>query len=115
VAHKLAPAVAAGCPVVLKPAPQTPLSGIRLVELLVHAGLPEDWISVVTDGGKEAGEPLVAHEIPRMITFTGSATVGWAIRAAAPKKRVALELGSASPVIAEPDARCDSSTSPECS
>ncbi|MGA7800539.1 MAG: aldehyde dehydrogenase family protein [Gammaproteobacteria bacterium] len=104
VAHKLAPAVAAGCPVVLKPAPQTPLSGIALVELLVEAGLPADWISVVTDSGKEAGAPLVAHAIPKMITFTGSAPVGWQIAAAAPKKRVSLELGSNSPVIVEPDA-----------
>jgi acyl-CoA reductase-like NAD-dependent aldehyde dehydrogenase len=104
VAHKLAPAVAAGCPVVLKPAPQTPLSGLRLVELLVEAGLPADWISVVTDGGKEAGEPLVAHELPAMITFTGSAPVGWSIAAAAPRKKVALELGASSPVVVEPDA-----------
>jgi acyl-CoA reductase-like NAD-dependent aldehyde dehydrogenase len=105
VAHKIAPAVAAGCPVVLKPAPQTPLSGIALVELLVQAGLPEDWISVVTDRGKDAGAPLVEHSIPRMITFTGSATVGWSIASQAPKKRVALELGSNSPVVVEPD--CD--------
>lgn len=106
-AHKIAPAVAAGCPVVLKPAPQTPLSGIKLVELLVEAGMPADWISVVTDGGKEAGEPLVAHDIPRMVTFTGSVGVGWSIAAAAPRKRVALELGASSPVIVEPDADLD--------
>lgn len=104
VAHKLAPAIAAGCPVVLKPAPQTPLSGMALVELLVEAGLPGDWISVVTDRGKEAGAPLVDHPIPKMITFTGSAPVGWSIAAAAPRKRVALELGSSSPLIVEPDA-----------
>lgn len=104
VAHKIAPAIAAGCPVVLKPAPQTPLSGIRLVELLVEAGLPPDWISVVTDAGREAGAPLVDHEIPRMITFTGSVSVGWSIAASAPRKRVALELGANSPVIVEPDA-----------
>lgn len=104
VAHKVAPAVAAGCPVVLKPAPQTPLSGIKLVDLLVEAGLPADWISVVTDSGKEAGEPLVAHDTPAMITFTGSAPVGWMIAGAAPKKRVALELGANSPLIVEPGA-----------
>ena len=107
VAHKLAPAVAAGCPVVLKPAPQTPLSGLRLVDLLVEAGLPPDWISVVTDSGKEAGEPLVAHDVPAMVTFTGSAPVGWAIAAAAPRKKVALELGASSPVVVEPDADLD--------
>jgi acyl-CoA reductase-like NAD-dependent aldehyde dehydrogenase len=104
VAHKLAPAVAAGCPVVLKPAPQAPLSGIALVDLLVEAGLPEDWISVLCDTGREAAEPLVAHPIPAMVTFTGSVAVGHAIAAAAPRKRVALELGSNAPVIVEPDA-----------
>lgn len=104
VAHKVAPAVAAGCPVVLKPAPQAPLSALALVELLIDAGLPADWVSVVTDAGKEAGAPLVAHEVPRMVTFTGSAPVGWSIAAAAPRKKVALELGANSPVIVEPDA-----------
>jgi len=104
VAHKLAPAIAAGCPVVLKPAPQTPLSALALVEVLVEAGLPATWVSVVTDGGREAGEPLVAHDVPAMVTFTGSAPVGWVIAAAAPRKRVALELGSSSPLIVEPDA-----------
>lgn len=104
VAHKIAPAIAAGCPVVLKPAPQTPLSGIELVELLFEAGLPRDWISVVTDNGAEAAAPLVAHDIPRMVTFTGSAAVGWMIAGQAPKKRVSLELGSTAPLIVEPDA-----------
>lgn len=104
VAHKVAPAIAAGCPVVLKPAPQTPLSGIALVELLVECGLPPDWISVVTDSGKEAGAPLVSHDIPKMVTFTGSVPVGWSIAQQAPRKRVALELGSNTPVIVEPDA-----------
>jgi len=107
VAHKLAPAIAAGCPVVLKPAPQTPITAIRLVELLVEAGMPGDWISVVTDKGKEAAEPLVDHDIPKMVTFTGSAPVGWMIAGKAPKKRVALELGSNSPVIVEPDTDLD--------
>ncbi|CAN5250695.1 hypothetical protein BH20ACT8_BH20ACT8_11110 [soil metagenome] len=104
VAHKVAPAVAAGCPVVLKTAPQTPLSSLRLVALLVDAGLPADWVSVVTDTGRQAAVPLVEHTIPRMVTFTGSVPVGWGIAAAAPRKRVALELGSNSPVIIEPDA-----------
>jgi acyl-CoA reductase-like NAD-dependent aldehyde dehydrogenase len=107
VAHKLAPAIAAGCPVVVKPAPQTPLSSIKLVELLVEAGMPHDWISVVTDRGTDAAVPLVDHPVPRMITFTGSVDVGWGIKAAAPRKRVALELGSASPVIVTPDADID--------
>src|SRR5690606_11143919 len=94
VAHKLAPAIAAGCPGVLKPAPQTPPTAIRFAELLIEAGLPEDWISALTDSGAEAGAPLVDHPIPAMVTFTGSVPVGWSIAANAPKKRVALELGS---------------------
>ncbi|MFW5921203.1 MAG: aldehyde dehydrogenase family protein [Polyangiales bacterium] len=104
VAHKVAPAIAAGCPVVLKPAPQTPLTGIDFVALLREAGMPADWVSVVTDAGTEAGAPLVAHDTPKMVTFTGSAGVGWHIAGAAPKKRIALELGSNAPVIVEPDA-----------
>jgi acyl-CoA reductase-like NAD-dependent aldehyde dehydrogenase len=102
VAHKLGPAIAAGCPVVLKPAPQAPLSAIALVSLLVEAGLPADWISTVTDAGSEAGGPLVRHPIPRMVTFTGSAAVGWSIAELAARKRVALELGGAAPLIVEP-------------
>jgi acyl-CoA reductase-like NAD-dependent aldehyde dehydrogenase len=107
VAHKLGPAIAAGCPVVLKPAPQTPIAALELVELLVGCGLPSDWISVVTDRGREAAEPLVAHPIPRLITFTGSVDVGLGIARAAPTKRVRLELGSNSPLILEPDADLD--------
>lgn len=104
VAHKLAPAVAAGCPVVLKPASATPLSAIALVELFAESGMPEDWISVVTGSGSDVGDPLVTHPIPSMVTFTGSPEVGWSIAAKAPKKKVSLELGSNSPVIVEPDA-----------
>jgi acyl-CoA reductase-like NAD-dependent aldehyde dehydrogenase len=104
VAHKLGPAIAAGCPVVLKPAELTPLSAIRLVDLLVEAGLPADWISVVTGTGADAGLPLVTHRTPAMVSFTGSVAVGRAIQRAAPGKRVALELGSNAPVIVEPDA-----------
>ena len=104
VAHKLGPAIAAGCPVVIKPASSTPLSAVALVELLIEAGLPADWISVVTGSGGEVGNALVDNPIPRLITFTGSAEVGWGIAARAPRKRVRLELGSTSPVIVEPDA-----------
>ena len=104
VAHKLAPAIAAGCPVVLKPAPQTPLTALALVDLLVEAGMPGDWISVVTDSRAEAGGPLVEHEVPAVVTFTGSVPVGWGIAANAPRKKVLLELGSNSPLIVQPDA-----------
>jgi acyl-CoA reductase-like NAD-dependent aldehyde dehydrogenase len=107
VAHKLGPAIAAGCPVVLKPAELTPLSAIRLVDLLVEAGLPADWISVVTGTGAAAGMPLVEHPGPALVTFTGSVGVGRRIQDAAPRKRVLLELGSNAPVIVEPSADLD--------
>ncbi|MFI5892956.1 aldehyde dehydrogenase family protein [Actinoplanes sp. NPDC051513] len=107
VAHKLGPAIAAGCPVVLKPAELTPVSAIRLVDLLVEAGLPADWISVVTGTGADAGTPLVQHQGPSLITFTGSVPVGRRIEELAPHKRVLLELGSNAPLIVEPDADLD--------
>jgi acyl-CoA reductase-like NAD-dependent aldehyde dehydrogenase len=104
VAHKLAPAIAAGCPVVLKPASATPLSAMELVELLIEAGMPEDWVSVVTGPGAAVGDTLVTHPVPRLVSFTGSAAVGWDLPARAPRKRFSLELGSNAPVIVEPDA-----------
>lgn len=103
VAHKLAPAIAAGCPVVLKPAPQTPLSALALVGLLVDCGLPADWISVLTGRSDDLGRALVADPRPAVISFTGSDHVGWAIAAAAPRKHVCLELGSIAPVIVDDD------------
>ena len=104
-AHKLAPAIAAGCPVVLKPASQTPLSALALADLLIdECGLPADQLSVVTGGGGSVGNALVDHPDVAMITFTGSPDVGWGIRARAPRKKVGLELGNNAPVIIEPDA-----------
>jgi acyl-CoA reductase-like NAD-dependent aldehyde dehydrogenase len=104
VAHKLAPAIAAGCPVVLKPAHQTPLSGIELARLLVDdCGLPASWLHVVTGGGSEVGAALVEHDDVAMITFTGSPEVGWGIRSSAPRKKVSLELGNNSPIIVQSD------------
>lgn len=105
VAHKVAPAIAAGCPIVLKPASQTPLSALALADaLLDECGLPPGWLNVVTGGGSQVGNPLVDHPDVAMITFTGSPPVGWAIRERAPRKKVGLELGNNSPVIIEPDA-----------
>jgi acyl-CoA reductase-like NAD-dependent aldehyde dehydrogenase len=105
VAHKLAPAIAAGCPVVLKPASQTPLSALALADLLLgECGLPAEQLSVVTGGGGTVGNALVDHPEVAMITFTGSPPVGWGIRARAPRKKVGLELGNNAPVIIEPDA-----------
>lgn len=103
VAHKVGPAIAAGCPMVLKPASATPLSALRLADLLIdECGLPPGWLNVVTCRGHVASR-LAAHDDIAMITFTGSAEVGWALRAAAPRKKVSLELGNATPVIVEAD------------
>ncbi|MBI1376254.1 MAG: aldehyde dehydrogenase family protein [Frankiales bacterium] len=104
VAHKLGPAIAAGCPVVLKPASQTPFSAILLARLLFEAGLPHDYLHVVTGGGSVVGNALVDHDDIALITFTGSPEVGWGIRARAPRKRVGLELGNNAPLILEGDA-----------
>ena len=104
VAHKLAPAIAAGCPVVLKPASQTPLSAIALAELLIdECGLPPEWLHVVTGSGGTVGNAIVDHPGIALVTFTGSPEVGWGIRARAPRKRVGLELGNNAPVIIEGD------------
>ena len=103
VCHKIAPAIAAGCPVVLKPASSTPLTAIRLAEVLLEeCGLPPGWLNVVTCPGRTAAH-MVEHDDVAMITFTGSPPVGWNIRATAPKKKVSLELGNNSPIIIEPD------------
>ncbi|RIK08028.1 MAG: aldehyde dehydrogenase [Acidobacteria bacterium] len=108
VAHKVAPAIAAGSPVVLKPASATPLTAFALRDLLVgNCGLPDDMLSVLACPGSVA-EHLVTHRDVSMITFTGSPDVGWAIRAKAPRKRVGLELGNNAPVIVEPDAAIES-------
>lgn len=105
VAHKVAPAIAAGCPVVLKPASQTPFSAIALARLLLDdCGLDPEWLHVVTGGGGTVGNAIVDHPGIAMVSFTGSADVGWSIRARAPRKKVGLELGNNAPVIIEADA-----------
>ncbi|MET0200427.1 MAG: aldehyde dehydrogenase family protein [Gaiellaceae bacterium] len=104
VAHKLAPALAAGCPVVLKPATQTPLSALLLAELEDEAGLPPGWLSVVVGPSAEIGDVLVEDERVKAITFTGSGAVGWGLAARAARKKVNLELGNATPVIVAADA-----------
>jgi acyl-CoA reductase-like NAD-dependent aldehyde dehydrogenase len=104
VAHKLAPALAAGCAVVLKPASHTPLSALLLAELEQEAGLPPGWVNVVVGPSSEIGDALVEDERVKLITFTGSSGVGWGLRERAAKKRVNLELGNATPVIVAADA-----------
>jgi len=103
VAHKLGPAIAAGNSIVLKPAGQTPISALKLAEILVEAGLPEGWLSVVPGPGSEVGNAIVEHELTKAITFTGSAGVGWDIRSRVPHKKVNLELGSNAPLIVNAD------------
>ena len=104
VAHKIAPALAAGCAVVLKPASQTPFSALLLAELETEAGLPPGWLNVLVGPASEIGDVLVEDERVRAITFTGSGGVGWKLAERAPRKRVKLELGNATPVIVEADA-----------
>ena len=104
VAHKLAPALAAGCAVVLKPASQTPLSALLLAELEQEAGLPSGWVNVVVGKASEIGDVLVEDERVKLITFTGSGRVGWQLKQRAPKKRVNLELGNATPLVVAADA-----------
>jgi acyl-CoA reductase-like NAD-dependent aldehyde dehydrogenase len=101
VAHKLAPALAAGCPVVLKPASQTPVSALLLAELLQGLGVPRGWLNVVTGSGSVVGDALATHDDVAYVTFTGSAEVGWAMAAKAARKKVRLELGSNSPLIVD--------------
>jgi acyl-CoA reductase-like NAD-dependent aldehyde dehydrogenase len=107
VAHKIAPALAAGCAVVLKPASQTPLSALLLAELETDAGLPPGWLSVLCGPAAEIGDVLVEDERVKLITFTGSSGVGWKLRERAARKRVNLELGNATPVIVAADADLD--------
>jgi acyl-CoA reductase-like NAD-dependent aldehyde dehydrogenase len=105
VAHKLAPAIAAGCPVVLKPASQTPLSAITLARILLDVcGLPAGHLNVVTGSGGTVGNAIVDHPDIALISFTGSPEVGWGIRGRAPRKKVGLELGNNAPLIIEPSA-----------
>ncbi|MFL5980369.1 MAG: aldehyde dehydrogenase family protein [Gaiellaceae bacterium] len=104
VAHKIAPALAAGCAVVLKPASATPLSALLLAELQEEAGLPPGWLNVLVGPASELGDVLVEDERVKLITFTGSSGVGWKLRERAAKKRVNLELGNATPVIVTADA-----------
>ena len=107
VAHKIAPALAAGCPVVLKPASSTPLSALFLAGLEREAGLPDGWLSVIVGPSSELGDVLIGDERVKLITFTGSAEVGWQIAARAARKRVKLELGNATPLIVDEGADLD--------
>jgi len=103
VAHKVAPAIAAGCSMVLKPAPQTPLSSLLLAEVIQQAGWPDGGFNAVLLSNEDS-ELLVTDERIKLISFTGSTEVGWAIKAKTGKKKVLLELGGNSGVIVHSDA-----------
>jgi len=103
VAHKVAPAIAAGCSMVLKPAPQTPLSALLLAEAVQQAGWPDGGLNVLPLSNEDAGL-LVTDERIKLISFTGSAPVGWQIKKNAGKKKVILELGGNAGVIVHSDA-----------
>ena len=106
-AHKVAPAIAAGCGVVLKPPRGTPLTGIMLADIFYEAGLPKEWFSVIVGPAAELVDVLVADKRVAMLTFTGSSEVGWDLAARAPRKKVALELGNSTPLIVCADADLD--------
>lgn len=106
VAHKIAPSIAAGCPMVLKPAPATPLTAIRLAEILREAGLPEGAFEVVT-GGADVGAWLTSDPRVAMITFTGSPGVARHISKVAGLRRLTLELGGNAATIIEADGNVD--------
>ena len=103
VAHKVAPAIAAGCPMVLKPAPQTPLCSLLLAECVQQAGWPDGGLNVLPLSNEDAGL-LVTDERIKLISFTGSVPVGWDIKRRAGKKKVVLELGGNAAVIVHSDA-----------
>ena len=103
VAHKMAPALAVGAPIVVKPATKTPLGALLLGELFAQTDLPKGMLSVLPVGGSEAGE-MAKDERFKKISFTGSSPVGWGLKAASPKKAVTLELGGNAGVIVHSDA-----------
>jgi acyl-CoA reductase-like NAD-dependent aldehyde dehydrogenase len=103
VAHKVAPALAVGAPIIVRPPPQTPISALKLGELVLEAGWPAAGVAVVPSRPAEAA-PLVEDERLRVFTFTGSPGVGWRLKARAGRKRVTLELGGNAGVIVHQDA-----------
>src|SRR5215470_4668721 len=107
VCHKVGPALAGGNAVIVKPATDTPLSALKLTEILLEAGLPAEAIQCLTGSGGEIGDLLCRDRRVRKITFTGSRDVGEHICQAAGIKKVTMELGSNAPVIVMPDANLD--------
>ena len=106
VAHKVAPALAAGNPILIKPAPQTPLTALLLAEVALEAGVPQGGLNVLPCDNRVA-ERLVVDPRFKLLSFTGSAAVGWMLKAKCGKKKVVLELGGNAGVIVEQDADLD--------
>lgn len=105
IVHQVGPAVAAGCPIIVKPAEHTPLSCLRLVRLLREAGLPDEWCQPIATASRAVAEQLVTDKRVGFFSFIGSAAVGWSLRAKlAPGARCALEHGGVAPVILAADA-----------
>src|SRR5258705_1164859 len=106
VAHKLTPAIAAGCTIVLKPAPQTPLTSLRLAQIIEQAGWPAGALNVLPLSNDDAGI-LVSDDRLKLLSFTGSTAVGWTLKQKAGKKKVVLELGGNAGVVICADANLD--------
>ncbi len=111
VCHKVGPALAAGNAVIVKPATDTPLSALKLIEVLLDAGVPPEALACITGPGEELGESICADRRVRKVSFTGSYAVGETICRKAGMKRVTMELGSNSPVIVMDDADLDKAAS----
>ena len=107
VAHKVGPAIAAGNAVIIKPASDTPLSALKLTEILLEAGVPDMAVQCITGSGRIIGDALVSQPNVRKVTFTGSREIGERITKMAGLKKVTMELGSNSPLIVMPDADMD--------
>src|SRR6202051_1905775 len=103
VAHKLAPAIAAGCPILLKPAPQTPFTALALGEVILKAGWPQDALAILTLNNADTAWLAEREDRLKLVSFTGSAAVGWGLKAKSGRKRVALELGGNAAMIVHND------------
>lgn len=106
VAHKVAPAIAAGCPFVLKPSPRTPVGALIIGEILAETALPPGAFSVIPCRNEDAG-PFTTDPRLKLMSFTGSPTIGWALKAQAGQKKVVLELGGNAACVVEPDWNLD--------
>jgi acyl-CoA reductase-like NAD-dependent aldehyde dehydrogenase len=111
VAHKVGPAIAAGCPIVLKPSEKTPLTAGLLVDAFHKAGLPAGHLNLVTGDPAEIAEAVLADDRIAVITFTGSAALGWSLKSRSPRKHHVLELGSNTAMVVADDADVEKAVS----